>query len=193
MSRVGSLVVISPSPGSANLSKSTSTSTRTESSTTSGSDARQNKDNRQSQTYNNYYRPRRDPKDIQCYNCKQMGHYAWQCVKVNVVALPGFDSKTKPPVMKQGRIGEAEHLWCMDSRADMCFISEDLLPPNYMDGPPVHAMHPDSKTCPTAVFDAEGGTKAGATLPSNRRPEWLWFTCPVGRHNWQRSLQAQYR
>ena len=103
----GAKQVISPSPGIANLSKSTSTSTRTESSTTSGSDARQNKDNRQSQTYNNYFRPRRDPKDIQCYNCKQMGHYAWQCVKVNVVALPGFDSKTKPPVMKQG---EAEHL-----------------------------------------------------------------------------------
>ena len=44
-----------------------------------------------------YRYPRKDIKDIQCYNCKEMGHYSWQCVKVNIVALPGCDSRGKPP------------------------------------------------------------------------------------------------
>lgn len=46
----------------------------------------------------------------------------------------------------------------MDLGADMCFISEDLLPPDYRDGHPVYAkgaMYPKGTTCPTAVFDAE--------------------------------------
>jgi len=85
-----------------------------------------------------------------------MGHYAWQCVKVNLVSLPAQAST--PPVMKQGKVGDRPHLWLMDSGADICFIAEDLLPPEYMDGPPVYAkgaLHPDGKCCPTAIFPAE--------------------------------------
>lgn len=83
---------------------------------------------------------KRDMSKVQCHNCKEYGHYAYQCVKVNVVTLPGLDgAHKKPPVMKHGKIGHKEHLWYMDSGADMCFIAEDLLPEDYTDCPPVHA------------------------------------------------------
>lgn len=141
----------------------------------------------QSVTYNNTnnQRPRRDPKTVQCYNCKQMGHYAWQCVKVNVVALPGCTNQGKPPVMKRGKIGKTEHLWCMDSGADMCFVAEDLLPPDYMDGPPVYAkgaMHPEGKTCATAVFDAEVDGKRTRMLAAVAPRQVLPYPAIVGRN-----------
>ena len=75
----------------------------------------------------------RDMSKVQCYNCKEYGHYAYQCVKVNVVVLPQvLGKRQKPPVFKQGKIGEQETTWCMDSGADMCFIAEDLLPAQYV-------------------------------------------------------------
>ena len=101
---------------------------------------------------------KRDLSKIQCHNCKEMGHFAWQCVKVNIVSLPGLTSSTHPPVMKPGKIGAREHLWCMDSGADMCFVAKDLLSDRYQNGPPVHArgaLHPDGKICLTVIFDAE--------------------------------------
>jgi hypothetical protein len=58
---------------------------------------------------------------------------------MNIVSLPGLHSSKQPPVIKKGKIGMAEHLWCMDSGADMCFVARDLLPDSYQDGPPAHA------------------------------------------------------
>ena len=127
----------------ANVSTKTTTPAKTKSSNPSGGDAACNSYNRDSRSHTNgaqtYRYTRKDIKDIQCHNCKQMGHYSWQCVKVNVVALPGSDNQAKPPVMKRGKIGKTDHLWCMDSGADMCFVAKDLLSPDYRDGPPVHA------------------------------------------------------
>jgi hypothetical protein len=148
------------SQASAHMSTKPFPSVKTEGLNPSGGDAaRNNRDSRyknspaqQSDGHKPYSHPKKDVKDIQCHNCKQTGHYSWQCVKVNVVALPGCDNQGKPPVMKRGKIGQRDHLWCMDSGADMCFVAEDLLPQNYLDGPPVHAkgaMHPDGKTCAT--------------------------------------------
>ena len=109
------------------------------------------------------------------------------------MALPGCDNQAKPPVMKRGKIGKTDHLWCMDSGVDMCFVAEDLLPSDYRDGPPVHtkgAMHPEGKTCATAVFDAEVDGKRtrmlmlAAVAPREVLPhpaEWLRVTCSVGR------------
>ena len=115
---------------------------------------------------------------VQCHSCKEYGHYAYQCVKVNVVTLPGIGTdKKKPPVMKQGKIGTREHLWYMDSGADMCFIAEDLLPDNYTDCPPVHAkgaMHQEGRMCPTVLFDAvidgKKTTMFAAVAPSSMLP-----------------------
>ena len=100
----------------ANVSTKTTTPAKTESSNPSGGDAARNSNNynRDSRSHTNgaqtYRYPRKDIKDIQCHNCKQMGHYSWQCVKVNVVALPGCDNQAKPPVMKRGKIGKTDHL-----------------------------------------------------------------------------------
>ena len=86
--------------------------------------------------------------------------------------------------MKQGKIGEADH-WCMDSGADMCFIAEDLLPTDYMDGPPVHAkgaMHPEGKMCPTAVFNAEVDGKKTRMLAAVAQRQVLPYPAIVGRN-----------
>ena len=133
----------------------------------------------------NNQRPRRDPRTVQCHNCKEFGHYAWQCVKVNIVSLPGLNSSKQPPVMKKGKIGTAEHLWCMDSGADMCFVARDLLPDSFQDGPLVHAkgaMHPDGKTCPTAIFDAEIEGKRTKMIAAVSSREDLPYPAIVGRN-----------
>jgi hypothetical protein len=62
------------------------------------------------------------------------------------VALPGCDNQGRPPVMKRGKIGHTDHLRCMNSEVDMCFVAEDFLPQDYLDGPPEHvkgAVHPE--------------------------------------------------
>ena len=133
----------------------------------------------------NFYYPRnyqrRDMSMIQCYNCKEYGHYAYQCVKVNVVTLPEMGSGAKKqPVMKTGMIGEREHLWYMDSGADMCFIADDQLPAKYTNCPPVHAkgaIHEDGRMCPTVLFDAmvdgKHTTMVAAVAPRSLLPYQL--------------------
>ena len=61
---------------------------------------------------------------MKCNNCGQYGHYAWQCIKVNLVSLPS--TAATPPVIKQGKIGDTWYM--LDSGADFCFIAKDLLP-----------------------------------------------------------------
>ena len=103
---------------------------------------RQDNDKEPSKTYFN--KPKRDMSTVKCHNCGQYGHFAGQCIKVNMVSLPS--TAATPPVMKQGKIGDTSHLWYMDSGADFCFIAEDLLPADYQDGPPVHAVGALSKS-----------------------------------------------
>ena len=116
-------------------------------------------------------------------------------MKVNVVVLPQvLGKRQKPPVFKQGKIGEPETTWCMDSGADMCFIAKNLLPAQYVPCPPVGAqgaMHEDGKMCPTvqfqAVVDGKKTNMLAAVAPSNIPypaivgiKEWLWSTYPMG-------------
>jgi hypothetical protein len=71
----------------------------------------------------------------------------WHCLDVTTML-------GRPPVMKRGKIGHTDHLWCMDSWLDMCNL---LLTTRLPGWTPVHAkraMHPEGKTCATAVFDA---------------------------------------
>ena len=101
------------------------------------------------------------------------------------VIVPGCDNQAKPPVMKRVKIGKTDHLWCMDSGADMCLIAEDLLPPDYQDGPPVHAkgaIHPEGKTCATAVFDAEVDGKRTQMLAAVAPRQVLPYPAIVGRN-----------
>ena len=129
---------------------------------------------------------KRDMSMIQCHNCKEYGHYAYQCVKVNVVTLPETgNGTTKQPVMKMGMIGEREHLWYMDSGADMCFIAEDLLPAKYTDCPPVHArgaMHEDGRMCPTVMFDAMVDGKYTTMLAAVAPRSLLPYPAIIGRN-----------
>ena len=71
----------------------------------------------------NFQQKKKDMTKVQCHNCKEYGHYQYQCVKVNLVVLPQvLGQGKKPPVYKQGKIEGRETTWCMDSGADVCFI-----------------------------------------------------------------------
>ena len=63
----------------------------------------QDNDKVQPKTYTYSNKPKRDMSTVKCNNCGQYGHYAWQCIKVNLVSLPSI--ATTPPVMKPGKIG----------------------------------------------------------------------------------------
>ena len=74
----------------------------------------------------------------------------------------------------------------MDSGADMCFVTEDLLPPDYrMDLQCTHAkgaMHPEVKTCATAMFDAEVDVKRTRMLAAVAPRQVLPYPAIVGRN-----------
>ena len=111
---------------------------------------------------------------------------------VTCATFPVGQAKPLPPVMKRGKIVKTDHLWCMDSGADMCFIAEDLLPPDYRDGPPVHAkgaMHPEGKTCATAVFDAEVDGKRTRMLAAIAPRQVLPYPAIVGRNGSELHVQ----
>lgn len=97
--------------------------------------------------------------NVTCLKCREKGHKAEHCVKVNLVKIPClFGVGITPPITKPGKVGGREVELFMDSGADMAIIARELLPDEYIQCYPVQVTGVNSKSQPrtfqTALFPA---------------------------------------